>query len=72
MNTLQQLSKLKEINPLNASRTNTLKGGSVDIAPGKGIAEYGSIANGKNGCPIDYDPIDPLKFMEKMERQESM
>ena len=72
MNTLTQLTKLNEVNTLNTSRTSTLKGGGADTAPGQGIAKFGSIANGKNGCPIGYDPIDPLKFMEKMERQGSM
>ena len=54
MNTLQQFSNLKEVKTLATAKSSTLKGGGI--------------ANGKNGCPIGYEPTDPMKFMAKMER----
>ena len=57
MNTLQQFAKSNSVKPLQSAKASTLKGGGI--------------ANGKNGCPIGYEPNDPLKFMEKMERKGS-
>ncbi|MEZ4884712.1 MAG: hypothetical protein R3E32_08315 [Chitinophagales bacterium] len=57
MSTLKKITTLKEVHALETSKSSTLKGGGI--------------ANGKNGCPIGYEPIDPLKFMEKMKRKEA-
>lgn len=57
MNPLQQFVKLKEVKTLTTTKSSNLKGGGI--------------ANGKNGCPIGYEPNDPVKFMKKMERQEA-
>ncbi len=57
MSTLQQFAQLKEVKTLVGTKPNNLKGGGI--------------ANGKNGCPIGYEPSDPVKFMEKMTRKEA-
>ncbi len=57
MNTLQQFAKSNKVASLDNNQKNTMKGGGI--------------ANGKNGCPIGYEPNDPLKFMSKMMEKEA-
>ncbi len=57
MNTLQEFVQANTVKTLKANHSETLKGGGI--------------ANGKNGCPVGYEPNDPLRFMEKMTKMEA-
>jgi len=57
MSTLQKFVQANIVKTLKSNHSETLKGGGI--------------TNGKNGCPVGYEPNDPFKFMQKMAKMEA-